>query len=339
MTHIGAWEIADGETPRRMPEDREFLERHLEAWIERDPSLLGGDIRWVSRQLVLPDGSRLDLLGLTKDNTWVIAELKAGQVNTSTVLQAMHYFVQIAAMSDAELAQRIRSRNRADDSLAVALSELVSDSVDTARDYRLLVAGVGGGDSAEAAASILARYGLTVRIQVVSFQLLRDSLGRRVLLREIEEDALRESRNATPYEDILVLAERFGVRDGFEQIRTELVGRGYRTFQKRSGLNFSIGSRLQTFWVKPVEGRLHVGYLSGNFPELYGIDESTALRDLGTNWIDLPAAEAVKRVSDWANTIDQYRAKAGERGQPVAPASTRDDDVTRSDDQRDGKSP
>jgi RecB family endonuclease NucS len=105
-TYIAAWEIGDGDVPTRMAEEREFLEKHLEGWIEHEPSLLGGDIRWVSRQLVLPDGSRLDLLGLTKDNTWVIAELKAGQVDASTVLQAMHYFLQIAAMSDAELAQR-----------------------------------------------------------------------------------------------------------------------------------------------------------------------------------------------------------------------------------------
>ena len=175
-----------------------------------------------------------------------------------------------------------------------------------------------GGDSAEVAASILARYGLTVRIQVVTFQLLRDSQGRRILLREVEEESIREPRaSATPYEDILSLAERFGVRDGLEQVRNELLGRGYRSFQKRSGLNFSIGSRLQTFWIKPVEGRLHIGYLSGNFPALYGIDESTAVTDLGANWLDLPPAEALQRVRDWADKIDHYRAKSVERAEPT----------------------
>ncbi len=137
-----------------------------------------------------------------------------------------------------------------------------------------------------------------------------------MLLREVEEEALKESRpTATPYEDILLLAERFGVRDGFEQIRNELLARGYRSFQKRSGLNFSIGSRLQTFWIKPVEGRVHIGYLSGNFPALYGVDESTALTDLGANWLDLPPAEALQRVCDWANRIEQYRATSVERAQ------------------------
>ena len=329
MTHVGAWEIGDGDVPSRMAEDREFLEKHLEAWIERDPSLLGGDIRWVSRQLVLPDGSRLDLLGLTKDNTWVIAELKAGQVGLSTVLQAIHYFLQIAAMSDAELAQRIRNRNRADDLLAAALSELVSDSAETARDYRLLVAGVGSGDSAELAAAILARYGLTVRIQVISFQLLRDSQGHRILLREIDEEGVREGRAAAaPYEDILLLAERFGVRDGFEQVRNELLVRGYRSFQKRSGLNFSIGSRLQTFWIKPIEGRLHIGYLSGNFPALFGVDEAMALTDLGPNWLDLQPAEAIQRVRLWADTIDRYRVQSEQRPELKDPTVTGDDNTS-----------
>jgi hypothetical protein len=317
MTSIGAWEIGTDDVPRRMAGDREFLERHLESWIERDPSLLGGDIRWVARQLHLSDGSVLDLLGLTKDNTWVIAELKRGLVGTGTVLQAMHYFLQIAAMSDAELAQRIRNYGAADDSLVGALDELASHSEETARDYRLVVAGVGGGDSAEIAASILARYGLTVRIQVITFQLLRDSQGHRILLREVEEEGLRETRvAASPYDDILTLAERFGVRDGFEQIRNDLLGRGYRSFQKRSGLNFSIGSRLQTFWIKPVEGCVHIGYLSGNFSTLYGVDEATALTDFGPNWLDLLPAEAVQRVRDWADIIDRYRAASLDQQEP-----------------------
>lgn len=91
MIHIGAWEIGADEVPRRMVDDREYLESQLETWIERDPSLLSGEIRWVSRQLTLPDRSRLDLLGLTRNNEWVIAELKAGPVSGGAVEQAVHY--------------------------------------------------------------------------------------------------------------------------------------------------------------------------------------------------------------------------------------------------------
>ena len=163
---------------------------------------------------------------------------------------------------------------------------------------------------------------------MITFQLLRDSHGHRILLREVEEEGVREARAAaSPNEDILLLAERFGVRDGFEQVRNELLGRGYRSFQKRSGLNFSIGSRLQTFWIKPVEGRLHIGYLSSNVPALYGVEESTALTDLGPNWIDLQPAEAVQRVRDWADTIDRYRAQSGEHPEPLDPMLIADDNV------------
>ena len=314
MTRIGVWELGDEDAPRRMADDREFLEKHLETWIQRDPSLLGGDIQWVARQLVLPDGSRLDLLGLTKDNTCVIAELKAGQVGAVTILQALHYFLQIAGLSDVELAERIRTRGIADESVAAALEELVAESREPTRDYRLVVAGVGAGDSAEAAASVLMRYGFSIRIQVISFQLLRDSFGHRILLREVEEEGIHEeSRRARrPSEDILDLAERFGVREGFERIRQELLSRGYRTFNKKSGLNFSIGSRLQCFWIKPTEARIHMGYLSFNFPALFGVDEATALADFGPNWLDLTPEEALARVREWADMIDRYRAQSAE---------------------------
>lgn len=319
MTQIGAWEIDDGDVPRRLSGDREFLERHLENWIERDPSLLGGDIQWVARQLTLPDGSRLDLLGLTRDATWVIAELKVGPLRTSTVLQALHYFVQIAGMTDGELRQRIQGLGSRDNTVNAALEELDSDADDTRRDYRLLVAGVGEGGPAEQAASTLARHGLNVRVQVVTFQMLRDSAGRRILIREIDEDAGQEQRAGGArwsLDQVLSRAEQFGVREGFERIWNHLLERGYRTYQKKYGLNFNLGSQRQIFWVRPAEGGIVVGYLGLNFPALFGVDMSRVEADMGPfDWSARAPEEALAAIRTWADVIDGYRAES----QPAAP--------------------
>jgi len=311
MTHIGVWEIYDNDAPRRMSNDRAFLEKHLEAWIQRDPSLLDTGVRWVSRQLTLPDGSRLDLLGLTRDGTWVIVELKAGPVGAGTVRQAMHYFLEIAGMTNGQLAKRIRDRGNFDASVAAALEELAPDAGDSDRDYRLLVAGVGSGESAEVTAEILERHGFDVPIQVVTFQLLRDSTGRRILLREVDDFASPEpltQGSGRSLDSALRHAERCGVLEGFEAIRSYLLGQGFREYRRKNGLNFNLASRKQCLWVHPREGKIYIGYLDGNFAALFGVDNSQAAADLGPNWINLPPAEALLRIQQWSDIIIRYHA-------------------------------
>jgi hypothetical protein len=265
VTSIAAWEIGRDDEPRRIPADRDFLEKHLEEWIERDPSLLAGDVHWAARQLTLPDRSRLDLLGLSIDGTWVIAELKPGPPEGGAVNQALHYFTQIASMTNGELAERIR---------------------------------------------VLTSHGFDVPIRVVTFQVLRGADGRRILLREIEdapEGGEGRGVSRSSLDDVLVLAERGGVRPGFAAIRRHLLGRGYREHRRGTGLNFNTGSRFQCLWVRPAEGTIHLAYLGSNFPMLFGVDERQAEADLGENSIDLAPDEALARVTRWADVIDDYR--------------------------------
>jgi hypothetical protein len=314
MTSIGAWEIGPDDVPLRISRDRDFLEKHLENWIERDPSLISSYVRWVSRQLTLPDGSRLDLLGLSGDGSWVIVELKPDPPGAGAVDQVLHYFMQIASMTDGELAQRIKSHGLSDSATLEALEALTPDAGDAERSYRLIVAGVGTGDAARTAAEALTRHGFDVPIQVVTFEVLGDSAGRRLLVRDVEEAVYddRAAASRRSLEDVVDIAERCGVRDGFQEIRSFLLGHGYREQRRGTGLNFNLGSRLQCFWVRPAEGAVRIGYLDTNFPALFGVDESEAHSDLGENWIDLPPAQALERIRQWVVVIDGYRGGAGE---------------------------
>jgi hypothetical protein len=310
MTQTGAWEIDPDDQPSRLTTDREFLERHLETWIEREPSLLGSDIRWVARQLYLPDGSILDLLGVAADGTWVIAELKSGAVGTGAVLQAMHYYVELANMTNGQLLDRVLAQGRIDEAHIRELHDSIGrDRESTDREYRLMVAGVGAGEAAERAAETLKEAGFKVRVAVVSFQIVSASGGRRVLLREIDDQG--EGPSTWTLESVLARAEAFGVRNELEKIQWYLESVGYRTYLKQYGLNFNQSARRQTFFVKPVQDAIHVGYLASSFPYLFGVDEMTAEAELGDNWRTLSPTQALETMHQWVATIEDLKQRFG----------------------------
>ena len=113
-------------------------------------------------------------------------------------------------------------------------------------------------------------------------------------------------------DSVLQRAEQCGVREGFESIRSHLLGQGFREFRRKNGLNFNLASRKQCLWVQPREAKIHLGYLDGNFAELFGVDRSLAAGDLGPNWLTLPPAEALQRIQQWSDIIARYRAGQSE---------------------------
>lgn len=310
MERFAVWEVDDHDTPIRLSDHGTFLEQHLESWIEREPSLLMDDVRWVSRQLVLSDGSRLDLLGLTRDGTWVIVELKRGSVDGAAVRQVLHYFLIVDSLPNAEFVRQVRGQGRLDPSDVSDLDELAADPDGHDRDYLLVVAGVGGSESAEAAAAVLDRHRFDVPIRAVSFGSVTSTSGQRLLVRNVYEDlGVRSSASEsdTGVDTLFERASELGVLDEFEGIRNDLIRRGYKTYQKPTGLNFNPGSRRQCFWVKPMAGTIHIGYLGGNFHELFGIDERTASERFGENWRTVPPDEARRTIQGWADLIDELR--------------------------------
>ncbi len=310
MSRLGAWLIDSDGQPKRLATNAGLLERHLENWIETNPSLLDGDIRWVSRQLKLPDLSQLDLLGLSRDGTWVIAELKAGPPSASAVRQALHYLLELEAMPNSQLGARIRSKGVIDTSVEAQLGELL-DSADEAssRDYRILVAGIGEGSTADDAAAALARFGFAVPIEVISFTLLDTGFGH-VLIREVDDDSVAPTTAPSSrwtLDAVIARAEHLGVAREFEAIRSELLTRGFRPSVKKTGLNFNLGSRRQVFWVQPKEGAIYIGYCAWNFADLFGVNRDEAEEELGSNWVDAPPSDALAQIQTWMNTIEGWQ--------------------------------
>ncbi len=76
---VALWSIEE-DKPSRLEQRRDWVEAHLEQWVKADASLVAEGLTWVGQQVVLPDGSRLDLVGLTREGGLVVAELKRGAV-------------------------------------------------------------------------------------------------------------------------------------------------------------------------------------------------------------------------------------------------------------------
>ena len=321
VPQTGVWEIGGDETPYRLKNDHDYLEHHLETWIEHDPTLLGTGIRWIARQLVLPDRSRLDLLGLSVDGTWVVAELKRSAVDSATVAQAVHYFLELSRMTNEELVHRVSASGQLDPGVHQELIELADVAGDTSeRDYLIIVSGVGTGENAETAGRTLADSGFSVPVRVVTFNLVATASGSRLLLRDIDdvvEPPPSEPGTRWSLEAVLERAEAVGVGPEFRLIRDELERLGYRASLKQSGLNFNKGTRQQVFWVKPLDGQISIGFLAGNFPVLFGVDEATANQQLGENWLTLSPNEAVAQMHRWMTEIEDW-------------IKTSDDDATES---------
>lgn len=305
MGELGIWQLDSVGLAERVEETTSVLEKRLEDWIHRDPSLLDGDIEWVARQLVLPGGKRLDLLGLAPDDAWVVVELKAGRVSGDTVSQALTYVLALDQLSNAELVAKITKQNPANGSISNRLHSMdeVSEE-EPERTYRILVAGIGSTEEAQRAAESLGRLSLDVEITTVSFRAFTTPQGH-LLARELEEDPEPEV-SATSSWTLAALLQRAagsGVEAEFKRALSEMTDRGYGTRQKKFGLLFNRHSRRQLFWFGMYRGSIQVGYHERNFPDVFDISRLQAIELLGANWRELRPAEAVDCLIEWADKV------------------------------------
>ena len=69
-----------------------LLERHdIQEWIEKNPEILGEDFLIIGKELLLPSGSRLDLLAIDKNACLAIIELKRDDSGKDVDWQAIKY--------------------------------------------------------------------------------------------------------------------------------------------------------------------------------------------------------------------------------------------------------
>ena len=204
--------------PRKVDRSHIELEKYLEGWIAHDATLIVEGLTLVGRQLSIDDG-RLDLLAIDSHDRWVVIEIKAGLLDSGTLLQALYYASSLVRLSCDELYCKLESGlSKLGD--AEGLSTRVKQQLaaeEGQREIAVLLVGAGVHPGLERMNAFLGRFGIP--ISVVSFDVFKLDGGPQLLIREaIEEPSvpLRPPRRLT-VETIRTWAAKEGVVEQFDR--------------------------------------------------------------------------------------------------------------------------
>ncbi len=191
-TQIKVWEISGNKLASR--DNSVFADSHredeLENWIAHNPEILGEKLLIIERQLRMPDGGRLDLLGMDENGKLVIIELKRDLGPREAVAQALDYVSWLDAASEDEILTSVNQylQSQPDDSerdLAQAFEETFSRKLPewVCQNHRVLLVAAGLDASAERIVNYLARR--AIDINAVFFNYCELSDAKQILVRSV----------------------------------------------------------------------------------------------------------------------------------------------------------
>lgn len=310
---VALWSIptSDGQSPRRLEQRRDFVEAHLETWVEDDPSLVMDGLSWVGRQVVLPDRSRLDLVGLTHEGELVVAELKAGAVGIATLSQALHYAVWFGAMDEEAVLRRLRLTDAQRDLLACSLAH-------GGIEVSVLLVGTARLPELDRAISFLESSGPRIAVRIVTFTPFIDDSGTVFLARDVEESEQTQddvspkqrSSRAAKVEWVQELARDYGVGQVVDEYIAAAADLGLRV--KPWPLSITIvppfGHGRTLLYLKPTADGAEFGYSEENLADLYGADAADMAERFGENWTHVTADEARGRLRSFVDLVSTLQA-------------------------------
>lgn len=103
---IKLWRVDKGNKPIEVDTesfDISNLEDRLESWIEVNPSILGEEFLIINRQYRLPNGEKVDLLGIDVDGNLAIIELKRDKGRREAIAQLLDYETLLSNLKEEEL--------------------------------------------------------------------------------------------------------------------------------------------------------------------------------------------------------------------------------------------
>jgi hypothetical protein len=308
MRSMGIWEVGqDGQAMLSRAVEAEIaLERHLEDWIEFDPTLLREGLVIVGRQVYVQSGP-LDLLALDQQGRWVVIELKRGDLSEQVVTQVIDYAACLRELSAGEFRSRLEPHlaKRGLDLDALLEQRGAPDALEPEhRELLLFVVGTGKAGSLERMVSFLSEpYGLP--ISAVLLQVFKLDDGRMVLSREVTEQETspdrRRAGESLTREAVLQLADRFGTRRQFDDAIELAATKGLPIHPWKTSLMFTPPTNasrcLFTMWAEPDKaGLLKVYVAIEPFVEFFDLDREDVEARLGSDgwhYLDKTGFEAL----------------------------------------------
>lgn len=283
-----------GGSPRKLQQ----LEKHLEDWIEADPSLLRDGLVIVGRQMQVDTGF-VDLLGIDSDGRWVVIEIQKGAVRKAALTQAIRCAASIGAMDEAELGAQIDFYlGPKETDLATVLNELGLNEETIFQKREVIIAVVGTGHDHR-----LPQFppGLSTNdspIQVIYFEAATNAAREPVLRRhhiqfdpnQLAAKPKRRSKRAPvikthAIERMLKLAEQNGIGEAFRLMHEEAMKHGLYPRLYRWSIMYAPPQNrtrcLICVWAVSEHARLRVYIASHVFAEFYPVSEAEAIACIG----------------------------------------------------------
>ncbi len=185
MSKLGVWQVKQF-SPLKVDPASVDLEKNLEDWIEKDPSLIQEGLTIVGRQVNV-EGGRLDLLAVDTQGRWIVIEIKAGQVRRETVAQAIDYTSCISALPWSALLAKANAylKDNGVDG-ARSLEDLKVSEDEPPRSVWMTVVGTGRALGLERMVNYLSDL-YNVPITIVSYEVFRLASGEQIMVRELTE--------------------------------------------------------------------------------------------------------------------------------------------------------
>lgn len=291
-TQIGIWRIEDNK-PIRLQRSRLALEKYLEDWIEANPEMIQQGIVIVGRQ-VHCDGGYIDLLAVDQySNSWVIIEVKRGNVRRETVAQAIDYAASIDMMPASKLQEKV------DDYLTQhgsSLSQLTDDNIiqddmfGENRDIKLAVVGTGRDADLSRMTSYLADKP-NMNIAVVEFDVFEGNQGEISIVRQLSEQDEQKRQTETiqqtedEYERLFSVAQSNGIGQEFRMVYDACTRNGLYARPYKWSIMFTPpqhrGRCLVVVWARPTYGKLKSYAIPETFAEYFPVSEEQTLDIVG----------------------------------------------------------
>jgi hypothetical protein len=303
-----------------MPAQLQY-EKHLETWIERDPTLISADIHLVGTQVVLDTGP-LDVLGIDNLGRWAVIELKKAKLRRLTVAQALDYAGCLAEMSAANFKQLVgKCLKKRGVALRDFMAQLtLDDSIFEQPDILVYIVGTSQDINLDRISKNTTFQGNPLNI--VTFDVYINSDGEHVLLRQLSEadissppqSKIRRSKETPKTEQpvdrdarierLMQLAQSNGVGSQFRKIYELATDFGLYPKTYKWSIMYAPPQNknrvLICAWVNPKDGLFDVYINTDAFAEFYPINQRKARQ----------IADAPLRYSLTADQTDEFIAIA-----------------------------
>lgn len=307
---IKLWQIGKGDKPIEVDTegfDVSNLEERLESWIEVNPSILGEDFLIINRQYTLPNGEKVDLLGIDAEGNLAIIELKRDKGRREAIAQILDYETLLSNLKEEELddiAVTYFEENKLEwENLREAFQQKFGKrDVPFNSSRRTFIIAPELDTTTERVINYLSsQYGMD--INAVTFTYYKDEMNRELIIRNVvvspEE---RIGRTTYPWSYHLDRAKNKKVRKLFESIFEYFSKQGYRLHSTKYYISIFLND-LAVGYVKPRKTMAHVNL----YTDYYKKEDIDRLRELSRKdkhfkieyddvWVTKDNAKIVSRV-------------------------------------------